>query len=232
MKILGISGSPRAEQISTTYKTVKTVLDATGLEYELLTLRGKVLHGCISCLGCVEDNVCVVHDYLHQIRDKIIEADALVIGAPNYYSGMNANMHALMERFYQFRHRECNALWGKLAVLVGVGGANGDPVVDQMENFMAYNFIETVEKVSGQGAACCFSCGYGETCKVGAIHMFFGPGTKITDEMVPSFEKQPQLIEAAKKAGQCLAQKLEKHDRDATTAKMQKLMMDKFKVTT
>lgn len=232
MKILGISASPRLENTSTTYKTVKTLLEATGMEYELLSLRGKVIHGCISCLGCVQDNICVVHDYLHEIREKIIQADALVIGAPNYYSGMNANLHALLERFYQFRHRECDVLWGKLAAIVGVGGSNGTPVIEQIENFMAYNFIETVEEVSAQGAACCFTCGYGESCKVGAIHMFFGPGTKITDDMIPSFEKQPELIEKAKKAGQNLAEKLKNHDKQATTAKMQKLMMEKFAETT
>lgn len=56
---------------------------------------------------------------------------------------------------------------GKLAVAVGIGGVMGAPIADQ---------IETVAKVSGQGAACCFICGDGETCKAGAVRMPLGPG--------------------------------------------------------
>ena len=51
-------------------------------------------------------------------------------------------------------------------------------------------------------------CGYGEACKVGAIHMFFGPGTKITPEITPSQEKQPEKIEQAKALGRALSARL------------------------
>jgi hypothetical protein len=51
-------------------------------------------------------------------------------------------------------------------------------------------------------------CGYGETCKVGAIHMFFGPGTKITDETTPSLAKQPAAIAVARELGRRLSDRL------------------------
>lgn len=232
MKILGISASPRDEKTSTTYKLVKTILDATEIDYELVNLRRKFIKGCICCLGCVKDNVCVVKDDMTPLREKIVEADAYVIGAPNYYSSMNANLHALLERLYQFRHQDGDILWGKLAIAVGVGGSKGDPVTDQIETFMSYNFIETVSKISAQGAAACFTCGYGETCNVGAIAMLYGPGTKIMEDMIPSLEKQPEVIETAKAAGQVLGKRLASHDRKATTAKMQQVLMEKFNETT
>ena len=62
MKILGISGSPRKEDQSGTYTLVKTVLENSGCDYELISLRGKRIAGCIACLGCVKDNVCKVDD--------------------------------------------------------------------------------------------------------------------------------------------------------------------------
>jgi hypothetical protein len=46
-------------------------------------------------------------------------------------------------------------------------------------NSFLYNFVETVAKVTGQGAAACFSCGYGETCKVGIPTLLYGEGVKI-----------------------------------------------------
>ncbi len=58
MKILGISGSARGQETSGVYKVVKTLLEATGLGYELVSLRGKNIGGCVACLGCVKDNVC------------------------------------------------------------------------------------------------------------------------------------------------------------------------------
>lgn len=233
MKILGISGSARSDQQSGCHKLVETALMASGCDYELISLRGKKILGCTACLGCVENNICVIKDDMAELRQKFVEADAFVIAAPNFFSGMNAATHAMLERLYQFRHREADTLWGKLAVAIGVGGGDGLAVAEQIETFMGFNFIETIAKVSGQGAACCFTCGYGEDCKVGAIHMFFGPGTKITEDMIPAVEKQPELMQAAADAGKELDRRLKDgHDRAAVTMKMQQLMMERFKEST
>jgi len=93
-------------------------------------------------------------------------------------------------------------------VAVGVGGSSGDVVVENIKTFFEYNQIECVGTVSGQGVACCFTCGYGETCKVGAIHMFFGAGTKITPEIIPDLDKQPDKLEAARELGKKLGERL------------------------
>jgi multimeric flavodoxin WrbA len=229
MKILGISGSPRKNERSGVYHLVETVLTHTGYEYELISLRGMKISGCIACLGCVKDNICKVEDDLAPLRDKIVAADAIVIGAANYYSTLNALTHALLERWFQFRHQEGNLLWGKLAVAVGVGGTSGRFPADDIEKFMLYNFIETVAKVSGQGAASCFSCGFGETCKVGIPMMLFGPEVKITEDMIPDVRRQPEVMQAARDAGKLLGERLKAgHDRQAVTLAMQQKMMHMF----
>lgn len=230
MKILGISGSPRKNDLSGTTKLVRTVLEATGLEFDFVSLRGKTIEGCIACLRCADDNVCKVKDDMTDLRERIVEADAYVIGAPNYYSTLNARTHAFLERFFQFRHQEGDTLWGKLGVAVGVGGSTGSFVVDDIEKFYTYNFIETVAKVHGQGAASCFSCGFGETCRVGVPMMLYGGGVesasdggglKITPDMVPDVTRQPQVIKAAEEAGRVLAARLTVgHDRKAVTSDM------------
>ncbi len=228
MKILGISGSSRKESVSGVHLLVKTVLENTGLEYELISLRNKNIGGCIACLGCVEDNVCKVKDDLADLRNAIVQADAYVIGAPNYYSTINATTHAFLERMFQFRHREGNTLWGKLAVSVGVGGTSGQAPADAIEGFMMYNFIETVAKVAGQGTSSCFSCGHGQTCKVGIPHLLYG-GAKITEDMVPNVAKQPEVMAAAIAAGKLLGQRLTQgHDRERVTLAVQQKMMEMF----
>jgi multimeric flavodoxin WrbA len=230
MRILGISGSPRKEDISGVSKLVKTVLEASGCDYEYVSLRGKKIGGCIACLQCVEDNICKVKDDLTSLRDQIVVAEAYVIGAPNYYTGINATTQALLERWFQFRHQAGNLLWGKLAVVVGVGGSSGQPPADDLEKYMAYNFIETIAKVRGQGAASCFSCGFGETCPVGIPRMLYGDEVKITDEMIPDVSQQPEVMQAAEAAGKLLGGRLRQGvDRQAVTQKMMQAMMEKFK---
>ncbi len=229
MKILGISGSPRKEDKSGTHALVTTVLENTGIEYKMVSLRGKTVNGCIACLGCVKDNICKVDDDLAPLRQDILEADAYVFGAPNYYSGMNALTHAFMERFYQFRHQTADLLWGKLAVAVGVGGTAGQAPADDIEKFFMYNFIETVAKVDGQGAASCYSCGYGETCQVGIPAMLHGEGVKITPEMIPNVKKQVDVMASAEGAGKVLGERLKNnHDRVKVAMGVKEKMMSLF----
>jgi hypothetical protein len=84
--------------------------------------------------------------------------------------------------------------------------------------FFLYNFIDTVAKVSGQGAASCFSCGYGETCKVRIPTLLYGPGVKITEDMIPDVSKQTAVMSAAAEAGKLLGKRLrEGHDRAIVT---------------
>ena len=57
--------------------------------------------GCISCFGCKKEahkGHCIVRDGLTPVLDAIREADALIIGSPNYLSEMTASFRALYER--------------------------------------------------------------------------------------------------------------------------------------
>jgi hypothetical protein len=205
---------------------VRTILDATSLETELISLHGKKINGCICCLGCVEDNICKVEDDYIPLMDKVLEADAIVIGAANYFGRLNALAHSFLERFYCFRHDKDGhggmRLSGKLGAIASVGGggewempgrdskmyeiAGGD-----VKGFFDYNEIELVGVVEAQGAVPCFSCGYGEVCSVSGVKAFFGQDAKITPEIIPCLEKQPEVIDKAKTLGKALRERLIKN---------------------
>lgn len=206
MKVLAIAGSQRKG--GTTGELVREVLEDVDCDSEFVSLAGLDIRPCSACLGCVEDNVCVIEDDMQHLRPKIVEADAYVIGAPNYFGMLNGQMHCFLERWYQFRHREGKAVAGKLGVAVGVGAGEPEAPVEDIERFFQYNQIECVGSVGARGPASCFSCGYGETCRVGAIHMFFGPGTKITEEITPALSKQPSAIQQAGELGKQLSERL------------------------
>lgn len=222
MKVLGISGSPRKSQ--TTEGLVKTILDATGLQTELISLHDKKINGCICCLGCVEDNVCKVQDDYIPLMHKVLEADAIVIGAANYFGRLNALAHSFLERFYCFRHdkdgRGGMKLSGKLGAIASVGGGGEwempgrdskmyEIAGEDVKGFFEYNGIEFVGAVNAQGAVPCFSCGYGEICKVSGVKHFFGQDARITPDIIPRLEKQPDVIQKAKKLGKTMRERLE-----------------------
>lgn len=206
MKVLGISCSPRQGQ--TTDLLVQEVLNNVEAPTEFVSLSGRRIGPCLGCLGCVADNVCKVRDDIGELRSRIVEADALVIGAPNYFDMLNGLAHCFLERLYQFRHQEGDLLHGKLGAAVGVGCAMPDSAVRDIEKFFTFNQIEPVGRVTAIGPASCFNCGHGEECGEGAIHMLFGAGTRITDDLTPNLFKQPESLTAARLLGEKLTQRL------------------------
>ncbi|MCK4892137.1 MAG: flavodoxin family protein, partial [Candidatus Pacebacteria bacterium] len=49
MKAIGIVGSPRMKN---TYNMTKTVLEATGVDYEIILLKDKNIKPCNDCRNC------------------------------------------------------------------------------------------------------------------------------------------------------------------------------------
>lgn len=113
-----------------------------------------------------------------------------------------------MERWYQFRHQGGEGVAAKIGAIAAVDGSDAEPVVTGLRRFYQYNQIDCVGEVMAQGPASCFTCGFGETCEVGAIQMRFGPGTEVTDEITPSLSKQPEVLAAARELGNTLSDRL------------------------
>jgi len=207
MNVLGISGSPRRGK--TTDQLVQHVLAATGRESEFISLAGKKIAPCSACMACVKDNICKIDDDMGLLREKILTADGLVIGAPNFFSALNALSHCFLERLCQFRHRDCQALAGKHVVIVSTGGIEPEVPAVMIEKMLSYYQINHVGTVTAQGVASCFTCGQGETCTTGAVHTLYGEGVKITDNLIPDLSKQPDKIARARGLGQKLGKLLE-----------------------
>lgn len=191
---LGISGSPRPG--GTTDTLVKELLDNLGpVKTEFVSLADKQILPCTGCCGCVKSNICVIQDDFVPLREKILEADLLIIGAPNYFSMLNALTHCFLERFYQFRHRDAQLLNGKKGVAIGVGGGNPHVVIDNIFRFFKYNKVEPFGQAAVIGINSCYSCGFGSNCHAGAVVAKYGEGTPIIPDMIPSLDKQPAVFD-------------------------------------
>ena len=166
--ILGISASGRPNGI--TAEVVKAILEASGEAYEYVSLAGLHINGCRGCTACAADNRCKVADDWPVIGEKMLKADAIVFGAPNYYGTINALGHACLERTFCFRHREAFLLAGKLGVAVAVDGGEQNPTVQAfIRKMMESNKMAFVDAVYASGYSQCYTCGFGADCAVGGV---------------------------------------------------------------
>lgn len=130
MYAIGINGSPRKG--GNTQMLVNTVLDSLkgdGWETEFVQLGGQTIRGCQACSACFKkkDGTCAFQDDCFQeIYNKIMKADAVIVGSPTYYSGVSAEVKALCDRVGYVSLANGRALKGKVgAAVVAVrrGGA-------------------------------------------------------------------------------------------------------------
>ncbi len=166
-----------------TDSTISEILNGCTDEYEIISLAGKKINGCISCTVCAENNMCVVEDDWTEIGEKMIEADIIIFGAPNYFGTINAIAHACLERTFAFRHRGAYPLQDKLGVIVTTCETRDveDPVATFIERMFTYNKVNTIAKMQVNQFNQCYTCGYGEDCYEGAVVRKFG----VLEEILP-----------------------------------------------
>ena len=121
MKILLISGSPhKAGTTSVLIKAFSKGAESAGHEVYHFKAGEKEVHQCIACEKCHSAvSACVFRDAFDEMRDKLIEADAVVFASPIYYYGLTAQLKAVIDRFYALNEQLRTAK--KTALLMACG---------------------------------------------------------------------------------------------------------------
>lgn len=218
-EIIGISAG-RNNKV--TESLIKAILEGSGKEYKFISLSGKLIRPCEACNGCVKNNRCIMKDDFQDIIEECYQAKAIVFGAPNYWGHMNAKGQAFWERAcFSGRHNSVFPLEGKLGVIAAVAGTgNGQPVIDDLEEYFEDARLHIVKEISVQGEYACFTCGYGNHCPVGGFVDMYPLGTAIKPEIVPSLtnqnpdnpdlpEEERNLLNSARKVGEVLSKVLD-----------------------
>lgn len=211
--ILGIVGSARKNGI--TYQAVNKILCESGEEYEIISLQGKRINGCIACLGCAKDNRCKVKDDFQEIQEKMLKADVIVFGAANYFGMINSLSHAVLERTFAFRHNAEFSLEGKKAVIVttSYNEEEGNRVEATIRRFFDYNKIKTIAAINVLGYSQCYSCGRGHQCLIGNVYKDHGRFLNSMDEATFPLEfcKQNESKEKCNEVIKIIKKEMEKN---------------------
>jgi multimeric flavodoxin WrbA len=108
IKVLAIAGSPRRHGNSETL--LDWVLASMGEEPDVVIEKIPVIEAdinpCLGCNACEKLNRCVHRDGMDAMHDKLIEADCIILSAPIFCMGINAQTKALIDRAQVFRSRK------------------------------------------------------------------------------------------------------------------------------
>ena len=104
MKVVAINGSPRKN--GNTWFALQTVGDmlvAEGIDFEIIHVGLKPVHGCVACRKCFDNknNKCSINsDGFNDFLAVVREADGIILGSPVYYSGIAGTMKCFLDRLF------------------------------------------------------------------------------------------------------------------------------------
>lgn len=122
MYALAINGSPRkGGNTETLLNAVLNPLQQGGWDTEYIQIGGKNIRGCLACNKCFEkkDGQCIVKtDIFNEVMRKMLQADALILGSPTYFTDVSAEMKALLDRSGYVAYANDHAFRGKIGAAV------------------------------------------------------------------------------------------------------------------
>ncbi len=144
MKVLLINGSPRARgNTHIALSEVAKALEENGVESEIVSIGTKAVQGCIACGKCAERGRCAFQDELYnKMREKVMEADAIVIGSPTYYAGPNGSLCALLDRLFYSCGQYLQYKPGAAVAVCRRGGASA--VFDRLNKYFTISNMPVV----------------------------------------------------------------------------------------
>ncbi len=131
-----------------------------GASTEKIMLNSLSVGYCIGCRKCKDpgfDKTCIIKDDMEHLYDKIIAADALIIGFPIYTGRECAQLSTFLDRWDGFeRYMLRSSLEpGRRAMVIGTWGYphidTYDHVIENIISILNLHHVETVEALSACG---------------------------------------------------------------------------------
>lgn len=140
-KGLGIGGSPRIKgNTNLLLREALSGAESVGMETEIVYACRLENKGCLSCQGCDETGRCVVQDGMQILYPKLFEASLILLASPIYFSGITAQLKAVIDRsqciwtaHYRLKQPVCAALPCRLGGFISTRGQKGFKVFECAE---------------------------------------------------------------------------------------------------
>jgi len=144
MKVIAINGSPRKE--GNTYHALKIVgrkLEESGIDFEILHVGNKEIHGCLACGKCrktLDEKCSITTDPLNEWIQIVKEADGIIISSPVYFSGVAGTMKSFLDRLFYVSLSNGNFFRHKVgAAVVAVRRSGGSSTLDTLNHYLSYS---------------------------------------------------------------------------------------------
>ncbi len=140
MKVIAFNGSSRKDgNTAILLKRVLQVLEAEGIQTELVQLAGAPIRGCNACRACytTKNNRCAIEDdKVNLYIQKMLKADGIILGSPVYFSMMTPELKALIDRAGYVARANDDMFKKKVgAAVVAVRRAGAMPTFDAINHF-------------------------------------------------------------------------------------------------
>lgn len=148
MKILSIIGTPHGEKgnTGTLLGEVLKGAESQGAKCETIILRGDSIKPCLGCDQCHKKGRCPQNDEFESIKEKMLEADGIILATPNYIFHVSGQLKMFIDRCSSLIH--CMALEGKYgASVVTSGGGDEEPIVQYLHHFLMIMGVIPVDAV-------------------------------------------------------------------------------------
>ena len=134
MKVLMLNGSPRPEgNTSAALREMEQILQAEGVETEIIQVGNLDIHRCVACSGCAKLGRCVFDDIVNELATKFESCDGMVVGSPVYYASANATLVALLTRLFYSTPFDKTMKVGAVVVVARRGGLSA--TFDELNKF-------------------------------------------------------------------------------------------------
>ena len=139
VNVLLINGSPNEKGCTyTALKQVEKTLNECGIGTELLHIGAGAIQGCTGCGACKGGGECIFDDDNEIVtiaRNKLNEADGLIVGSPVYFASANGSLIAFLDRLLYGGKVKC--AYKPAAAIASARRAGATATLDELNKYFS-----------------------------------------------------------------------------------------------
>ena len=146
---MAIYGSPRRKGNTATLlkKAVEGARHA-GAEVEEIVLRDLKLSPCLEIYGCLKAGECAIKDDFQELRNKILDAQGIILASPVFFYTVSSHTKIFMDRFQSLWVKKywldktdaARNVFSRKGMFISVGATQGKKLFDGILLTVRYFF--------------------------------------------------------------------------------------------